>query len=119
MLGGNPYIDVVADYHGNPRMDEFAQLAKWDEWVMPYGPIAAWLQHAFASLDQPWLGAYLWKALMAIAHVLTARYILHTLRLVAGERDVAIVTVARKLAITLGHFVKHGALPADAVLNAR
>ncbi len=87
VLGQNPYTDTVASLARNPEMSEFAGLAKWDHWVMPYGPFAALLQHLVATIDAPWLGAYTFKGLMAIAHVLTAWLVLLTLRSVAGERD--------------------------------
>ncbi len=87
VLGHNPYTVSVHDLDAVAGMSEFAARAKWDEWVMPYGPVAALLQRLAATFDDPWIGAYAWKALMAAAHVMTAWLVLLTLRVVSGERD--------------------------------
>lgn len=69
--GHNPYLTPPAAV---PTRDPVLALAEWPEFVMPYGPVSALVQAgcAAAAGGTPWLGAYLFKALCAAAHVLTA-----------------------------------------------
>ena len=84
-LGHNPYTVAVAEHAD--EVGAFTDLARWTEWVLPYGPISALLQEWVSGLGSPWLAAYVWKLLMAACHVTTAILVLKTLRVVANERD--------------------------------
>ncbi|HLQ36942.1 MAG TPA: hypothetical protein VK348_04015, partial [Planctomycetota bacterium] len=83
----DPYTTTVSSLATDPRMAEFAKLGRWNGWVMPYGPVSALLQWLFAAIPSPWVGAYLWKLLMAAAHVATAWFVFATLRTLGDERD--------------------------------
>lgn len=89
VLGSNPYVTSPELLRGVPAMDSFLgpELAKWPKWVMPYGPIAAALQWLCALPDSPWVGAYLWKLLMALSHLGTSLVIYKTIQLSATERQ--------------------------------
>ncbi|MGE3175389.1 MAG: hypothetical protein AB7O97_22380 [Planctomycetota bacterium] len=89
VLGFNPYTTTVSSLAHDPAMEAFTVRARWTEWVMPYGPLAAALQFLCALPDSPWIGAYAWKACAALAHVATGVVVLHTLRLglEPGEGD--------------------------------
>lgn len=85
VLGQNPYLVPVAELAKDPAMAPFAARANWNDWVLPYGPLAALLQRLCAMPDEPWLGAYAWKGLCAVAHVLTALLLAAAVRRSAGE----------------------------------
>lgn len=87
VLGNNPYTTPVSALADDPRMAPFAALSEWNDWCMPYGPFTAKLQWLFALLDSPWLGAYLWKAMTAAAHVAAGWALFVTMRSLHGERD--------------------------------
>jgi len=87
LLGYNPYTETLEARGSNPELSPYLAKARWPEWVMPYGPITAWLQELTARFDSLWTAAYAWKLMMAAAHVATALLILLTLRIVAGERE--------------------------------
>lgn len=87
VLGYDPYLTTVASLQHDPAMAAFAVRANWPGWVMPYGPIAAVLQWICALPDSPWVGAYLWKALAAAAHVLTAIALSATTRTLSNEAN--------------------------------
>lgn len=84
-LGENPYTTTVASMQRDAAIAEFAARSNWPEWAMPYGPIAAMLQSLVARIDDPWVGAYVWKALAAIAHLATASLLADSVRRTAGE----------------------------------
>lgn len=84
-LGENPYTTTVASMRGDAAMAAFAARANWPEWAMPYGPLAALLQSLVARIDDPWVGAYAWKGLAAIAHLATAALLADSARRAAGE----------------------------------
>lgn len=87
VLGHNPYVMPVAALADDPAMQAFAQRSQWNGHVMPYGPVAALLQWAFASIEQPWFGALLWKLLTAAAHVGTALLLGRAAAGAGGLRD--------------------------------
>ena len=89
VLGSNPYVTAPELLQSDPAMAPFLgpELAKWPKWVMPYGPIAAALQWLCALPDSPWVGAYLWKLLMALSHIGTSLVIYRTIQLAATERQ--------------------------------
>lgn len=85
VLGQNPYTVPVAELASDAAMAPFAARANWNDWVLPYGPLAALLQRVCALPDEPWIGAYAWKGLCAAAHVLTALLLAAAARRTAGE----------------------------------
>ncbi len=85
-LGENPYLTTVLSMKDDPAMAAFAARANWPEWVMPYGPLSALMQSLVARIDNPWIGAYAWKALAALAHLATASLLAISVRHTAGEQ---------------------------------
>lgn len=87
VLGENPYVTTLRDLADRPGMDAYAGAADWHDHVMPYGPIAYGLQWCVAQVADlgggPWVGAYLWKALMALVHIGTALVLARTVGAVA------------------------------------
>lgn len=86
-LGRNPYTTTIGSLANDPSVADYVRLAQWDEWVMPYGPVAAVLQWICAAAGPLWLAVLLWKLLAAAAHVATAVVVADTARLLGSERD--------------------------------
>ena len=87
-LGENTYTETVEAHRKTLEgLEPYAERARWTEWAMPYGPVAALLQMLASAFEPPLLAAYVWKVAMAVCHVLTAVLVLLTLRIVADERE--------------------------------
>ena len=87
--GANPYLSPPADFPDDPLLG--VDAADWPTFVVPYGPISAYLQHWVSWLagDSLWLAAYGFKILFAACHVLVGVLIYLTLSLrdeVAAKR---------------------------------
>lgn len=70
--GANPYTTAPAAFPDDPLTAN--SPAEWQTYVMPYGPIQAWVQAGIAWLNErlggmAWLGAMLFAALHAAAHI--------------------------------------------------
>lgn len=79
--GANPYLSPPADFPDDPLLGTDA--ADWPTFVVPYGPISAYLQHWVSWLagDSLWVAAYGFKILFAVCHVLIGVLIYLTLSL--------------------------------------
>jgi hypothetical protein len=92
--GANPYTTAPSAFPDDPLTS--ASPAEWQDFVMPYGPIQAWLQAGIAwaaSLfgGAAWIGVVLFSLLHATAHLVTGG-VLAAARTAAADPD----TVARR-----------------------